>query len=905
MCFEKSAIDMTKERKAGRPYGGLCTYVHMKFASSTSVLVKNERFLALKVGLIMLVNVYMPCSITETNADQYKEILDSVAETFHNSDCVKILACGDYNTSYQKAKPFFSSFLSDLELSDCSSSVDYTYIANNVNNSHSKIDFVLFNNPLAYESNLVKDIALQKSGHFPLLSKIKTSSEFVKSLEPEPLPNKDSVPDTDWDRVSESQDNQFLDYVNWKTAELLLMDIDEIELLIRFSKILEIGAILCLPQKRAKKSDSKTRNEPIPNFEEDLKPLKDQCRFAQNLWELSGKPRDGPIARNFYSARSRWQKSYKQAQKELKVLKQNKIAESFLDQSKQTFGWRALNLHEKANTFSPVVENAAGRENIRKHFFNLYKSKYNLQERNFESTANRIDAATSSLENFSVTNIDAVIKIIHDLDPRKATFGTVSARHLQHSLHASAVVITKFFNGILKYSFSQLNDLMTKHSKLEFLESVIKPIIKKPGMDISKEKSYRPICISSIFQVVLEEIIKPHLNKALDRNITKSQHGYAKNRSTETAVAMFKMLIKANRDAYRAGLTVVLLDASAAFEGCQHDIVFCDLLDNGVPPDIVKTLAWLYRSTRIRVFWQDTISEEYFCQTAGVKQGGVCSAIIFRQYTYPLSAALSKHPGLSLLGSQINHIGYADDFLLICFNSAIASRLLKVCWDFGKSHFVKWNSTKTKVIRLSVNRSTKFNCYSALSFPGQKPLDEVTSDNWLGYQLSYDLSDKSHIEKQTQRLNFVANQISTNVNPKKFEHRVKRTVANAYGGIYLIGCMNSYTIATFSKLTRAHRYFTATITHTYDRGSFLQHLEPDFLNFPDFEIYTGVGALLTTGKFQYSDVRSRWLYSKFDLKTPKALMRFAQYRIDVSLAKILDTDIENPSFKALRFSETH
>ena len=64
---------------------------------------------------------------------------------------------------------------------------------------------------------------------------------------------------------------------------------------------------------------------------------------------------------------------------------------------------------------------------------------------------------------------------------------------------------------------------------------------------------------------------------------------------------MFKRVLEANAQAVKTGLTGVLLDASAAFESTQHDIAFQDLINEGVPGQIVKLLAWLYRNTRIKV----------------------------------------------------------------------------------------------------------------------------------------------------------------------------------------------------------------------------------------------------------------------------------------------------------------
>ena len=75
-------------------------------------------------------------------------------------------------------------------------------------------------------------------------------------------------------------------------------------------------------------------------------------------------------------------------------------------------------------------------------------------------------------------------------------------------------------------------------------------------MDITKHKSYRPICISSVYQIVIEKCILPHLQVHLAKNTVLNQHGYMKQRSTETAVALLKMLMKSNQEALKKGVTV-------------------------------------------------------------------------------------------------------------------------------------------------------------------------------------------------------------------------------------------------------------------------------------------------------------------------------------------------------------
>ena len=79
-----------------------------------------------------------------------------------------------------------------------------------------------------------------------------------------------------------------------------------------------------------------------------------------------------------------------------------------------------------------------------------------------------------------------------------------------------------------------------------------------------------------------------------------------------------------------------------------------------------------------------------------------------------------------------------------------------------------------------------------------------------------------------------------------------------------------------SYLQRAHRYLTVKITLMKDRNKFLWNQDPDIQN---NELY-GVKQLFENGGL-YPDVRSRWVYTRFNLKSIGELKRYAEYRIQL------------------------
>ena len=307
--------------------------------------------------------------------------------------------------------------------------------------------------------------------------------------------------------------------------------------------------------------------------------------------------------------------------------------------------------------------------------------------------------------------------------------------------------------------------------------------------------------------------------------------------------------------------------------------MFQDLIDEKVPGPIIKLLCWLYRSTKIKVSWNNNVSPGYFTQKAGVKQGGVCSAILFRHYMLPLCEELNQYPGLTFKDTMINNICYADDFILLAINNLHGQILVNICDQFGKRRNIQWNATKTYVIRFRhSNKSSiaKKRTFSPLSFPGSPPFSEVESEKWLGYILCADLKDDKLVKSQAARLYCASNQIIDNIRPKFLSRKSKRAIINAYGCIYLVGTLDNYTKKSWSALRAAHRYLVRKVTGMSHREEMLYEVDPEYCEVHEL---TGVKQLFENGGL-YPDTRSRWPYGKFDILTIDGLQQKSVYRLN-------------------------
>ena len=101
-----------------------------------------------------------------------------------------------------------------------------------------------------------------------------------------------------------------------------------------------------------------------------------------------------------------------------------------------------------------------------------------------------------------------------------------------------------------------------------------------------------------------------------------------------------------------SAVNICLIDVSKAFDRLNFYVLFMKLMDRLVPYIIVALLQNWYENVFISVKWNNTFSG-FYKLTAGVKQGGILSPVLFLVYVDDLLKTLSKI-GCSVMG---HHIG--------------------------------------------------------------------------------------------------------------------------------------------------------------------------------------------------------------------------------------------------------
>jgi len=275
--------------------------------------------------------------------------------------------------------------------------------------------------------------------------------------------------------------------------------------------------------------------------------------------------------------------------------------------------------------------------------------------------------------------------------------------------------------------------------------AIVTPLLKKPNLDKSDVKNYRPISNLSFISKLIERCVSAQLTDYVNLNhlIPSHQSAYRSGHSTETA------LLKVYSDCVdaidRGEVTLLgMLDMSAAFDTVDHEILI-ERLDktHGVRGVV---LQWLksYLSDRVQTVVCGGNKSSVGSIIRGVPQGSVLGPSLFLLYTVDIQRIIQSH-GLT------DH-AYADDNQ-IYFHSPRAQielntrRLLDCISDISQwmsSNRLRLNPDKTEFIWFASPHHMRDIPTDGISVSDAN-ITPSTTVRSLGVQLDGSLTLRSHV----------------------------------------------------------------------------------------------------------------------------------------------------------------
>lgn len=288
-------------------------------------------------------------------------------------------------------------------------------------------------------------------------------------------------------------------------------------------------------------------------------------------------------------------------------------------------------------------------------------------------------------------------------------------------------------------NLSMLTGTVPENLKL----ALILPIYKKG--DINDYDNYRPINLLSAFSKLLELAVNTRLLNFFSMHslFNQSQHGFLKNRSTETALIEITESIISALEA-KDMTCGVFLDLSKAFDTLNHGILLQKLEAYGVRGVALDWFrSYLYNRQQKVIIQENGVNYYSKCLNvqAGIPQGSILGPILFVIYINDIYSVIAEPNAV---------INYADDCsVLIPVNKTqtIDEKCLRIIKDINlylTENELVLNLDKSKCILF--NTSSRF-CPKINSLPiKKKEIQFVDSTKLLGVHIDENLNYSVHIQ---------------------------------------------------------------------------------------------------------------------------------------------------------------
>ena len=338
------------------------------------------------------------------------------------------------------------------------------------------------------------------------------------------------------------------------------------------------------------------------------------------------------------------------------------------------------------------------------------------------------------LGKFKSVTTDEVIKLVNKSSTKSCFLDALPTNQLKDNITVLAPFFTSFFNSSLSAGIFPN----------QFKTAIIRPLLKKVGLDNNLLKNYRPISNLSFLSKTLERIVADQLCGYLSTNnlFAKFQSAYRPNHSTETAI------LKVHNDIMNAlnnkkDVVLVMLDLSAAFDTLDHSVLIHRLQHRfGINGTVLQWFISYLTDRSFSISFDSSSSSTPSNLLFGVPQGSVLGPILFTLYTVPLEDIFTRF--------DMDYMLYADDSQLyvVCNKPSDSIKSIERCIEdiraWLKSNMLVLNPGKTEVIQFSSRYKKNVETLNSLSMGGSD-INLSSSVRNLGVYLESNGDSASHV----------------------------------------------------------------------------------------------------------------------------------------------------------------
>ena len=710
-----------KESLEGRPKNGMFIALPITMREkvkdvSPSSFRLQAAILDLDHHKLLLLNTYFPTDSAENEVEAIV-LCAEIKKIIEENEFDMFLWTGDVNCDFNRHSShvkLLDDILTKLELMRSWNRfpIDFTHITEkNGRTFTSTIDHFFWSKSVdsSIEDAGVITLPDNMSDHCPIYCKLKLSGRLYSKAEDEntkKIPMWKSASEAERDRYCKRLDS-LVKSIKFPKRLLRCKDVtctlthhlhgldDIMEQLLKAVEISAREHIPILKQNKIKRK----KNDIIPRWKSDIKPLKEDAYFWNAVWKSAGKPMNCQLHEVMKRTRNKYHFQIKRNKKMVNALKRNNLLNSCLDNNLDIFK-EIRRLRKSKPTKVCVIDGHTN--DIPEYLASKYNALYNGVDdteniRNLESELNTLIKYDGSISKVRLFDTDALIDA-----SKKLNQGKVDPTH-----DITSDMLSNAPDSFFKALSNCLQGYMIHgHVSDALLISTMVPIIKDKLGDCTSSSNYRSIAISSLILKVFDNAIINTFkdNLVLDELQFGYQSGISTSMCTWLASETINYFLRNGSDVY-----ISLMDISKAFDTVQHSTLFKKLLGRGMPSIVVRFILVGYKEQKANVRWGNKTSE-YFSISNGVKQGAVLSAVLYCVYTNELFNHLRRLKiGCHLGGIFVGCLGYADDIFLLCPTVDGLQKMLNVCENFAAKHNLEFSTnpnpqkSKTKCIAFLQN----------------------------------------------------------------------------------------------------------------------------------------------------------------------------------------------------------
>ena len=756
-----SAMDSSK-LLLGRPYGGCAILFRRSLISCISRLDSpSKHFCAVRLqdnagSTTLIVCVYLPFS--DGSSESSNEFLVTLGELEgfidrYSSDY--LIIAGDLNVDFNRTSVNCQNlvdFMNDLHLVSAdqlsASGIAYTYMRDD-GHAYSWPDHFLSYHSHAHRLSDFRtlDSGSNLSDHSPLFC---SYSVDLTSASPPSIPSSFTTPSrlhVAWHKASPDNFSSYCKAVSDHLPRLLdsvvgCCDPSCTTHHLCMDKFCDYLAC-CLDHAARKTLPLTHPTSTVAGWNHSARGQK--ANFWHRVWKQAGSPSAGVLHQLKKLARSRYKYEVRRLKRRELHIRRWKMAQALASSNTRSFWQQVQRVNKAQKPHSACsIDGHRGASNITRLFSSKLQGILNSQdvcER--DSLHSHIFHSLQSDELVSVTiSEECVIDAFSHLKRGKSDGSVLLSDHLIYALPVVCSSLANLFTAILRHGYmpSQLKDC------------ILVPIPKN-AKDPSVLDNYRAIALAPTLSKALEWCIllthKEHFKTS------ELQFGFKQNMSTSLCTGVLKNVVSRYM-LEGSPVFSCFLDASKAFDLVNHNILFSRLLSKGFPPYLVRFFLTWYKEQRMCVRWESSFSDS-FSVANGVRQGGVLSPILFTLYIDDLLMDL-KDQGVGCFWDSyfVGALCYADDLVLLAPSPSALRMMIRCCEDFAVSHGLRFNASKTQLIRFSHSLSSS--CHVCIQFCGQQ-LSFIDTVTHLGHLLNYNLSDAPDINHKLRDMVRKANYV--------------------------------------------------------------------------------------------------------------------------------------------------